>query len=376
MKARLLISIVLIIGLLSIISLISQNHTQMVSSNFAPRNYIHKFEYFSPSHFIDKKYKSMLGPLSDEKIILGNSKSPELLWIVGYEAVMVKEDEVTSAPQEFMCHSNLDFSFSDPRSWSFQRSNKIERIFTLSQGQYKIRFPKGFGLPAMSNEPLKLETQVLNLNLDNPNINIRNKVIIEYVMDKDLKEAMKSLFTVGAQGLIALDQTSHHYGVDKDYANQHGPGCLIGQPAGKAAMGNRDVYRDEYGHVFAGHWVVRPGREITTTLATKFMNIPFDTTIHYIAVHLHPFAESLELRDRTTGQSVFKSNAENFKDRIGLAKVDYFSSEEGIPIYKDHDYEIISVYNNTSKEDQDVMAVMILFLHDKQFQKPTLAAKQ
>jgi hypothetical protein len=27
------------------------------------------------------------------------------------------------------------------------------------------------------------------------------------------------------------------------------------------------------------------------------MNLPFDTTVHYVAAHLHPCVESLELRD-------------------------------------------------------------------------------
>lgn len=60
------------------------------------------------------------------------------------------------------------------------------------------------------------------------------------------------------------------------------------------------------------------------------MQILYETRIHYIAVHLHPFAESLELRDLTTGESLFTSSARNYEDRIGLAHVDYFSSSEGI----------------------------------------------
>ena len=40
------------------------------------------------------------------------------------------------------------------------------------------------------------------------------------------------------------------------------------------------------------------------TLVTELMSLPYDTTVHYIAVHLHPFAESLELIDLTTGKNV------------------------------------------------------------------------
>jgi len=37
------------------------------------------------------------------------------------------------------------------------------------------------------------------------------------------------------------------------------------------------------------------------------MNLRFDTTLHYIAVHLHPFAEFLELRDLTADKSILKA---------------------------------------------------------------------
>jgi len=97
------------------------------------------------------------------------------------------------------------------------------------------------------------------------------------------------------------------------------------------------------------------------------MNIPYDATIHYILVHLHPFAESLELVDITKNKRVFRAKVKNFTDKVGLKKISIFKSKKGIPIYKDHDYELISIYNNTSNEDQDAMAVMYIFLRDKTF---------
>ena len=61
---------------------------------------------------------------------------------------------------------------------------------------------------------------------------------------------------------------------------------------------------------------------------------------------------------------------QNFDDKIGLKHVDSFSSKAGIPIYKNHDYEVVSIYNNTSGVNQDSMAVMYLYLLEKDFQKP------
>ena len=103
---------------------------------------------------------------------------------------------------------------------------------------------------------------------------------------------------------------------------------------------------------------------------TAYLGLERDTTVHYIAVHLHPFAESLELRDVTTGETVYKSEATNALFKIGLERVAHFASPEGIPIYKDHEYELVSVYNNTTDEPQDSMAVMFLYHWDRAFVKP------
>ena len=121
--------------------------------------------------------------------------------------------------------------------------------------------------------------------------------------------------------------------------------CLPGKKAVDWAEGI-----DRFGRKFTGHWVVKPGRETNHTRATTMFNLTEDTTIHYIAVHMHPFAESLELRDLTTGETLFKSLVKNFEDQIGLAHVDSFSSEEGLTVYADHEYEVVSEYNNTSQK--------------------------
>ena len=53
--------------------------------------------------------------------------------------------------------------------------------------------------------------------------------------------------------------------------------------------------------------------------------------------------------------------------------MDYYSSPEGLPLYKDHQYELVSKYNNTTQEAVDSMAVMYLYMRDPRFEKPTRA---
>jgi hypothetical protein len=190
-------------------------------------------------------------------------------------------------------------------------------------------------------------------------------VNIDFVRDRDVPTPMKPLFMKAANGLVLLEGDQPYFGEQNPDAAKHGEGCLLGDNAGKATK------TDKMGRTFTGHWVVKPGREVNRTLATHFMALPYDTTIHAIAVHLHPFAESLELRDLTTDTTVFKSRVRPADGKIGIDAVESYSSAEGIPVFKDHEYELVSIYNNTSGVDQDSMAVMFLYVLDKEFQKPS-----
>src|SRR5690606_11915818 len=98
--------------------------------------------------------------------------------------------------------------------------------------------------------------------------------------------------------------------------------------------------------------------------------------LHAAGVHVHPFATSLELFDKTHGVSVFKSNIENYTDRIGLRKVDAFSSGQGVWMYADRNYELRMHTDNTSEQDQDMMGSMFLFFYDAQMQARITAANQ
>jgi len=318
----------------------------------------------SETYTVDQKYRSMMGPWSSQPVLLHPSEPPELVWITGYEAVMVGPDGETQKPQDFMCHSNLDIDVAEHLREVGATPAFSPRLFTLSQGQFEIDFPEGFGIPVMSDRALDLTTQVLNLNHEGAPVEVRHKVTIDYVLDRDLDRPMKALFPVGAYGLALLEGDDGYFGVSKPDEEHHGPGCMIGDNA------SDHTYDDLRGRKFTGHWVVPPGRQVNHTLVTHLMQVPYDTRIHYIAVHLHPFAESLELRDLTTGETLFKSKAHNLGGgRIGLAEVEAFSSAEGIPVYRDHEYELVSVYDNTSGESQDSMAVMYIYLRDHEVEK-------
>ena len=331
----------------------------IAASNTAGR----QFEVLSRVYVVDREYRSMMGPQSTQAVAFPEADTPELLWITGFRSEMVGPDGETPMPEEFMCHTNLDFDREQHGKLMNLPIYHTNRLFTLSQGQLEIELPSGFGLPYWSDEALTLTTQVLNLNPDGEVHRVRHRVTIDYVRDSDLKRPMKPLFKTSGWGLVSLEDEQWVVGIAEPDAEQHGPGCLPGEGAAD------DLRTDSLGRRFSAHWVVKPGREVNHTRVSDTMDLPYDTAIHYIAIHLHPFAESLELVDRTEGRTVFKSEVKGFHDRIGVERVEHFSSEEGIPVYKGHEYELISVYNNTTSREQDSMAVMFLYLLDKEFEK-------
>lgn len=311
---------------------------------------------------IDTLYASMQGPYRVVRLQLGDSTDTDLRWVVGYDASIVAEDGHTPMSAEYMCHSNLDLDMARHRQifgWSKYPSR---RVFTLSEGQSEVRLPSGFGIPVRADEPLFVTAQVLNHNHHGAPIRVRQRVTIRYIRDAAIRTPLVPLYQKAAAALVQLDGPDGGY--DMPAAADHHMHGADGEAA------DTMTYRDESGRTFAGHWVVKPGREVRHTPVSRWLGLGADQTIHFVSVHLHPFAESLELRDATTGKTLFRSTAENRPERIGLERVEQLASVPGIPIYKDHRYDLVSTYDNTSGTDRTAMAVMYLYLEDTEFRRP------
>ena len=322
--------------------------------------------FLSIPYVVDQIYRSMMGPMKTVTIQIGEEFPPERIWIVSYKTEIVDAETGEKTSEEFMCHNSLNFKnleLHQARLGSKAGGLTTPRVFTLSQGAMEIEFPHGFGLPIMSNEKFQQTTQVLNLNpIDEPR-HVQYKTTVRYVRDSDAKGRIRPLYQKGVQGMKLLAGRDGYFGLEDGNTADHGQSCSLGELVGQLPAS------DGLGRSFANHWVVEPGREENHTYATKWLDLKRDTTAHYIAVHLHPFAESLELRDLTTDETVFKAKARNSADRIGLEFVGFLSSEEGIPLYKDHEYTLISIYDNKSDMQQDAMASMFIYMLDKNFEE-------
>ncbi len=334
-----------------------------------PTNTLHHLEFFSKEILIDRLYPPDEGPVEGGQMSLLPGQEPELVWIRGFSVTPVSPDGKVELSNEFLYYSNLDFvDFVSHRQFLGGNPIGTYRLFALSQGQNRVEFPSGFGIPIMSNELLQWNVIAMNLNLSNRSLNLKFKLTIDYFLDQDVSTPLKPLFVVNAVVAKLLYGRDGYFGVEK-------PGELIREAESSrgvhALEGERYILSDGKERKFSLYWIVEPGREVDHTLATRFLNLPFDTTFHYANAHLYPYAESLELKDLSTHQFVFKGKASQVEKGIGLAHVDELSSMEGIPIFKDHEYDLISIYRNPTLKDQKAMATLFLYLLDKEFKRPT-----
>jgi hypothetical protein len=319
-------------------------------------------DVLSDAFHVDQIFESMAGPFTRRRIRVVKSMNPELIWLTGFRVDTVDEDGVNPESSEFECHTNLAWT-RDGTPFGFNRPRR--RTFTLTQGQTDLRLPPGFGIPILSSEPLIFNSQALNLNQPEIDVTIRHRAKIRFVADRDLETPMTPLVVAAAQVMTTLEEEPKLLHIAQPNGTLAEASCSVGERADAG-----QVVLDRFGRSFTPHWVVKPGRQEARTLVTDQLRIPYDTTIHFIGVHVHPYSVSLELNDLTTGKTVWKSYQQKDPNQLGLAWMDYYSSVEGIPIYGDHAYQLISVYDNPTQQNSSAMAGIYIYYRDKEFGGP------
>ena len=314
--------------------------------------------YLTPSLFVDNIYTSMEGP----KVMQGfqiNPNSEDLVWISGYQTQVMAADGITPMANDFMCHTNLDY-YDQSYYSKWQLPNRIgvnyPRLATLTNGMESYTYPEGFGFPIKSNEYLYLSTQILNHNIKAPMMGMRHKVNIFHQPDSP---AMQPLRPLTVFMMLPYDSDSPF---DNEAAKTDPSVCIPVET-------KNHNYSQADGTQLSGHWVVFPGQWTFTNDITEQLAIKDTVSLHHIATHLHPFAETLSLYDGNTGELIFKARATNLKDRVGLEDITEFSSKEGVMLYPGHNYELKLEVNNTSGKKQDMMASMFLALYDEKLDK-------
>jgi len=331
----------------------------------------------SASYRLDKLYRSMEGPSSVQSDIpitdptklpvLSSKLQASTVWITGLETEIVDATQQKPISQEFFCHSNLTFSEhgATPDQYNARFGGKTHldwRLFTLAPGRTSIELPKGFGIPVPADAALDYFTMSLNLNLRSDAVNIRMRTRLHTVAGDEGGAPTKALFR-RAVYILQHESNSREMGPKCTMkATEHvGAGC--GEWAKVSMPNGSTILMPVEG--MTNHWTVPPGHHIYQSEITPQLNLPFDTTIHYATIHVHPFARGMELRDLTTDKVVLKLNSRDWTDRIGVAQVDEFKSIDGVPISRGHRYQLTVDYDNTSGASTDAMAILYLYLLEK-----------
>jgi hypothetical protein len=310
------------------------------------------YKMISPEFYIDGIYKSMEGPKSSNYVQL--SQDATVLWLTGFHVKALDAKTLKTVSKDFICHTNVDFN--DVKYYSsFHLEKRIgtqyPRLTSLSHGMENFSFPRGYGIPMKGNELLYVTTESLNHNLPNANFWIRHEVDITYSKAKYLKPLMSRT------AFIMLPYNKYD-----PFKQPTDPGTNQCIPVET----KNHSYDDGQGNKLSGHWVVPTGKNTYRSAINNQLQIQDSLRLHAAALHVHPFATQISLYDKTTGHFIFKSKIVNHKNKIGLTSIEPFSSEKGIWLYKNHEYEIALDVNNTTATNQDMMGSMFLFFYDKE----------
>lgn len=273
---------------------------------------------------IDKIYRSMDGPYERATI-----DPTGVDWVTGYTTAVVDAGTGELMGDEFFCHSQVQLL-------------NATRLLVTATGIAEVRFPEGFAMPLsriLAGMPEQWRgVTVLGMVLNNhePNMNRTANVRarIEYLTDQEARSrGLKKLYKVELP-MTVIPKT------DEEAEDASGEHCVV--------VGG-----------LKSHWMVPPGEQTTRKRFTGLF--PVDSRVHYAAVHLHNYGVSMRLRDVTEDKVLWKTEVVYEPDRVQIAKIPFYSSTEGFPVYTDHEYEIEALYDNKLSEPTDAMAVMYLF---------------
>ena len=273
---------------------------------------------------IDRIYHSMDGPHERLPIDPGG-----LDWITGYSTRVIDAESRAPLADEFFCHSQMQLL-------------NATRLLVTATGTASVRFPAGFGMPLrriLAGMPAEYRgVSVLGMILNNhdPGMNrlARVQATIEYMSDNEAAAAgLKKLYKVELP-MTVVPKTGD---AADDPGGEH---CVV--------VGG-----------LKSHWLVPPGPQTTRKRYRDLF--PVDSTVHFAAVHLHNYGQSMLLRDVTTGETLWKTEVGYEPTRVQIASIPQYSSPTGFPVFKDHEYEIEAFYDNATTTPTDAMAVMYLF---------------
>ncbi|MBI2963873.1 MAG: hypothetical protein HYY35_08980 [Deltaproteobacteria bacterium] len=315
-------------------------------------------ELLSAPHSLDRPFRSMQGPSTLQRgITLLPGAPPELLWITGARSEVILEDGEGSAAPRYLCHANLMLDRG-------ATPGLASRLITLAPGRSGISLPAGYGLPVLSNQSLDVYSMALNRDAGAVPRRIRFRTRIEFTRDRDTAAimqplALRALYVTEPIG----DRASVHAHAD------HGGGGEDSSEHGSVNASEGGVM-DRFGVSRTIHWIVPPGTREYRADVTDQLELSADTTLLYATGHLHPFGRSISLRDLTEDRTVLTVRQIEPADPAAEPSIDEIVIREGVPLARDHRYELVALYENRTAEPVDAMAILYLYVGDRDFRRP------
>ena len=327
---------------------------------------------FLPTGEVSKVFKSqehtlfqITGPkggqIFNEKILLLDNQPGELVWLT--ESSVALQSSGGEAIAESM------IGMCDTKLMRPERHNQLMgvtqpiagELFRHGAGVTKISLPEGFGIPLNSNEPCNLRTQAQSLDEVPKNQKLHFLNRLEFLRNRGREVPMKALFCARAIGMIASDGKPGYFGEKSPDPAVHGQGTAANK------LATTLTFPDPLGQNFGDYWYLDKGVQETRTLVTHLFRLKFDTKLHLATGHLYSYGRSLELRDLTADETLVKLEVTKRGPKGEVLELEQFSSIEGVPISMDHQYELVSIYDNTSDVQQKAAASMSLYLEDREF---------
>jgi hypothetical protein len=362
-----------------------------------------EIELLSAKYRIDRMYQSMEGPLSvQEGFKMSEQRGAgETLMITGVESEVVEAESLQAVSPEFFCHSNLTLSHgaTTPQAHNEGFSPPTHsdwRLFTLVPGRMSMKLPEGYGVPVRNGTRLDYLTMALNQNAGVPEQEVRIRTRIRY---EECGAPMKALFRRATYVYLAheeepdqgvkIDPNAHagekcgevcgssqraatpsllaELSADSPLAKHPGATCCV-QIASEGGI------MPQFGSSNTIHWMVPPGRHRYTTEVTRQLDLPYDTTAHYITGHLHPTGVRMRLLEKASGRVVAEIRSRGFEGKVGVADTSEIHSKEGILLRKGSDYVMEAEYDNRTGKAIDAMAILYLYLSEEPANKEAQVA--
>ncbi len=282
---------------------------------------------------IDRLYPSMTGSFDRAHV------PDDVDWITSIKTEVINDRTGDSMGGEFFCHSQLEIA------------EKV-RLAVHATGGEHLDLPRGCAIPVSrifkntrsDARELTYFGMVLNNNFPEMDEHVRIRATIDYYRDEDVgwPSPLKKLYY---RDITIWMGDVEEYCPPEDGAQIHeddATHCVL--------VDGRNV-----------HWMVPPGVQTSKRVVSNLVPVP--STVHLVQAHLHNYGRWVRLRDLTTGEILWQSDAEYMPGRDQIAHLTNYKSELGFKIYPDRDYEIEAFYDNTTDHDIDAMAVMYLYFN-------------